>query len=229
MMSGKKFPVITGLQVVTSLIILLVSLLLPRVLFLENGSREVLVGKEGDVPSLSGTDYYKWKSNSPYTVVNYFSLDCPHCLKLDKIENEKRFLYKEHFSLVYRHSPLTDIQIYSGGKAVISECVRSDSGTEKMFLFITDIYENYRGEEDNYWVEEIAKKYVEDKKKLQGCINSEEVKDLIIKKRKEALSYNINGTPTLIIFKDGVQIARFDRTTASIAKKIMDSVVAQNK
>jgi protein-disulfide isomerase len=187
------------------------------------------MGKEGDVPSLSESDMYKWKSSGPYTVVNYFSLDCPHCLELDKIENEQYLKYREHFSLVYRHSPLTDIQPLSGGKAVITECVRRNSSAERMFLFISDVYENYREENSNHWVEEMAKKYVDDQKKLEECVGSEEVKDFITKKRKEALSYNINGTPTLAVFKDGAQVARFDRPSASVAKKIMDSLVGSVK
>ena len=124
MINQKKFPAITGLHIIIFAVFLLVTSLLIRGLFFQGGSREVVIGKEGDVPPLSENDMYKWKGSGPYTVVNYFSLDCPHCLKLDKIENEQYLKYREHFSLVYRHSPLTDIQIYSGGKAVISECHR---------------------------------------------------------------------------------------------------------
>jgi protein-disulfide isomerase len=230
MISSKKLPTITGFNLTILAIVILALALFLRFLFLGNESAQEIVRKEGDVPRLSENDYYKWKSDSPYTIVNYFSLDCPYCLELDKIENENYTHYKSAFSLIYRHSPLTDIQPLSGGKAVISECVRRDSGTEKMFLFITDVYENYRdGKVDNLWVEEIAKKYLVDQKKLAECVQSKEVRDFIIKKRKEALSYNINGTPTLVVFKDGVQVARFDRPSASASKKILDALVKVEK
>ncbi len=199
---------------------------LPIKYFYSQGTLPIEIRREDAVPALSENDYYKWKSESPYTVVNYFSLDCPHCLKLDEAENKNYTSYKDSFSLVYRHSPLTDIQPYSGEKAVLAECVQRDAGTENMFLFISDIYAHYKTEGDMLWTSSVAKKYVKDKEGLNACTQSKEVRNFIIKKRIEALSYGVNGTPTIIVFKNNVQVARFDMISEGGALRIMNSLVA---
>ncbi|MDB5259778.1 MAG: hypothetical protein JWN37_9 [Candidatus Nomurabacteria bacterium] len=175
------------------------------------------------VPSL--TDHYKWKSNSIYTIVNYFSMDCPSCRRGDEMENKFKEDYQKHFNLIYRHSPLPDIQPESAGRAAIAECVFEQSGDEGMFNFISDFYKSYNDlRKDNDWVLNIADKYVNDTKTMRECSVSERMKEKISEDKKLSLAYGVNGTPTLGVFKNGILEVRFDTINDQFMKRIMDSV-----
>ena len=181
------------------------------------------------LPAPSGSEHYKWKSTSVYTVVNYFSMDCPHCRALDTIEAENKDSYQKAFSLIYRHSPLA-IHPLSAGKAVIAECVYSQSGDEKMFAFISDTYANYQASaRDNNWVMDIAKKYVPDTKNLTECSSSDSMKKKIEQQKLEALSYGVNGTPTIGVFKDETLGFRLDTRGETIIKRVMDYLASEVK
>ncbi len=187
----------------------------------------VKVPKVEFLPLPDSTDHYKWKADSPYTIVSYFSLDCPHCRKLDEIEEKHKDSYDTAFTLVYRHSPLPS-QPLSGQKALIAECVYEQSGDEGMFKYITDSYKNYRFiTKNNDWTIDIAKKYVDDSQKLDTCIASDEMALRISRFKNKAISYNVLGTPTIGLFKDGVLMRRFDISGEIPVKAVMDYLVEQ--
>lgn len=180
------------------------------------------------LPPPSSSDHYKWKTDTPYTVVNYFSMDCPHCKKLDLIEEENRGKYEKSFNLIYRHSPLPS-QPLSGEKAVIAECVYQQSGDKGMFALISDSYANYRSfTKDNKWVIDIAKKYVQDGSSLDSCISSSEMKAFINNKKIEAVSQGVQGTPTIGVFKDDVLMFR-DTIGERGVKRVMDYLASEVK
>lgn len=179
-----------------------------------------------EIPAPSPEDHYKWKSSSPYTVVNYFSLDCPHCRKVDAIENAAEEKYKSAFTLIYRHSPLPSIQPLSPGKAVIAECVYEQTGDTGMFSFISDLYDHYQPlATDNAWTELLGQGYIHDKTTFHACIVSNIAKEKIEHETRQALAYGVAGTPTIAIFKNGVLVKRFDTTGEGSVKRIMDSLI----
>lgn len=197
-------------------------------------SKNSVVGKmvsnfeEVPVPNVS--DHYKWKNKSEYTFVNYFSLDCPYCLKVSEMEDENRVKYENSFNLIYRHSPLTDIQPLSAEKAVIAECVFVQSGNDTFFKYVSYVFSHYEHSKNyNTWAKIVAEKFVGDSEKLHECINSESMKAFITKKRTENLSYKINGTPTIAVFKGENLILRIDRSGESQIQRVMDSLIELNK
>lgn len=180
------------------------------------------------LPPPNALDHYKWKSNSPYTVVNYFSMDCPNCREVDATEEKYKTIYEKSFSLIYRHSPLPS-QPLSGEKAVIAECVYQQSGNEGMFAFISDSYANYRSfAKDNKWVIDIAKKYVQDSSSLGNCFSSSEMKAFINNKKIEAVSQGVEGTPTIGVFKGDVLMFRVTIGGKGV-KRIMDYLASEVK
>jgi protein-disulfide isomerase len=181
------------------------------------------------LPTPSALDHYKWKSDSPYTLVNYFSMDCPHCRALDTIEDENKTTYQKAFTLIYRHSPL-DIQPLSAGKAAIAECVYNQSGDEKMFVFISDTYSHYQAvAKNNEWVVGIAKKYVSDSILLKQCIVSDGARRKIEQQKIQALSYGVTGTPTIAVFKSNILIFRLDTRGDAVVKRVIDYIVIYKK
>jgi thiol-disulfide isomerase/thioredoxin len=176
------------------------------------------------VPVPSRNDRYKWRSSSSLTVVNYFSLDCPHCRELFALEDEKESFYKDNFSLIYRHSPLPMIQPLSGEKAVISECVREQSGDQGMFDFVGSLFGAYpKGHTSNEWVRSLALGFVQNREAFRVCLNGSGLETLE-REREETLSYGVYGTPTIVVFKGTTPILRLDKTSARTAIRIMDAL-----
>jgi protein-disulfide isomerase len=176
------------------------------------------------IPFPHANDRFKWKTDSPIVVVNYFSLDCPHCRELYVLENKRKPFYENMFSLIYRHSPLPTIQPLSGGKAIIAECVRAQSGDVGFFNLVESIFNSYpESHSDNEWVKSIALSYVQDENEFNTCLDGDGV-TVVEKETKEALSHQVYGTPTIVIFQEGVEVLRLDRTNARIVMRIMDTL-----
>ncbi len=193
----------------------------------KSADTEVTTGRQyynNTVPPPRADDRYRWKTDSPITVVNYFSIDCPHCRELFALESKREIFYKNTFSLIYRHSPLPTIQPLSGEKAVIAECVREQSSDAQMFNFIRSVFESYPESQDNNdWVKSIASKFVKNQEKLGECVKGEGVKT-VDRERIDALSHEVYGTPTIVVFQDEKPILRLDKTSAQIAIRIMDTL-----
>lgn len=179
---------------------------------------------EEDIPSPNPNDHYKWKSSSPITVVNYFSLDCPHCRELYNREDSLRHVYENTFSLIYRHSPLPQIQPLSFKKSVIAECVYENSGEIAFFNFVRDVFRDYDTEQvNNEWVESIAMKHISDAETFDVCLREVGVKK-INRSIEEALAHKVYGTPTIAVFQDNVLILKLELVNATIAIRLFDSL-----
>lgn len=179
------------------------------------------------LPPPNESDHYKWKADSPYTIVNYFSLDCPHCKAIDELEEKNKSKYDTAFTLIYRHSPLS-IQPLSGEKAVIAECVFKQSGDTGMFAYVSDAYKHYKTfAKDNIWTLDIARNYVANKDALSKCIDALETKKQVNEQKNKALSYGVYGTPTIGVFKNGELILRLDISGEVPVKGVMDFLAEQ--
>ncbi len=182
------------------------------------------VTHEEQVPPPSDSDHYKWKAPTNVTVVNYFSLDCPHCRELFMKENELLRLYDDDFSLVYRHSPLPLIQPLSLEKSIIAECVYRETDDHEFFLFIGDMFAKYKKEQtDNEWVYDIANTYVRDSALFETCLTGEG-KRIVEKELERSLAHTVYGTPTIVVFVDGMQTARLNLPSARSVIRLYDSL-----
>jgi len=189
----------------------------------DQGDHVAEVKKVIPMRDLNDSDHYRFKNNSNYTAVLYFSMDCVDCRKAESFIDKLQDKYKDKFNLVYRHSPLTRSEPFSAEKAVISECVYRQSGDKGMFDFISDMYKNYKiTQTNNDWVIFIAKKYVKDSELLNDCLNGQDAKDLISRYKTEAMIDGVISVPSVGIFNNGKLVARYDNLGGDTLIKILN-------
>lgn len=165
------------------------------------------------------TDIYRLKSDkAKFTIINYMSLDCPHCRVLYNNETNKIDNYKDKINLVYRHNPLRS-QPLSAEKALISECLLIQTNTQILFSFWQDFYTNYLESNDNQWVIQKAKKYISKEKEFEVCLESEDMKEKINQSKLEATLSGIVYTPTILVFKNDVFIEKIENVNQVILDK----------
>jgi thiol-disulfide isomerase/thioredoxin len=159
-------------------------------------------------------DHYKIKNKEArVTIVNYFSLDCPYCKKLYDLEED--FLQTspdlaKKLNIIYRHNPLA-IQPLSQGKALIAECVYRQQGDEVFFKFVKRVFKEHQDSYlDNVWVKDIAYKMVPSVKDLDLCVHDATVQNSIQTQKNQNLVEDIQYTPTLLVFVDGVFIKKYE-------------------
>ncbi len=173
---------------------------------------------------LTAHEHYKWQTDSPVTVINYYSIDCPHCREIFLEESLYRKLYESTFSLVYRPSPLPDVQPLSLDKAVMAECVFRQSGDEGMFSFLTDVFTQYQTlHTDNEWVETLALAHVVDRESFTEC-RTGVGRDTVIKQTKQALADGVYGTPTLVVMRGNEVVLRLDRSSSRTVLNTLNSL-----
>jgi protein-disulfide isomerase len=179
---------------------------------------------EDIVPPPSPEDHYKWRSSTSVTVINYFSVDCPHCRELFLKEEEMRTLYDDTFSLVYRHSPLPLIQPFSFEKSVIAECVYVETNEGQFFVFLKEIFMNYESNQmSNEWVKRIGDKYVSNQDKFNDCIITSG-RETVARDLEVSLAHSVYGTPTIVVFVEGEQLVRLNLPNAKSVLRLYDSL-----
>lgn len=159
---------------------------------------------------LSENDYYRWKSPSKYTLVIYESMDCKYCHKLNTYINTHYDTLYGKFNLAYRNAPLTGSQPLAAEKALIAECVYQDRGSEKLFEFMNDVYNNYKTlHTNNDWIKERAKKYLIDPAGFIVCLNSKSAKEKIATDVQNLIADGIKSTPSIGIYYDSMLVWRY--------------------
>jgi len=166
-------------------------------------------------------DHYRWKSDSPYTAIIYFSIDCVHCRKLGLFSEDIASQFEGGFSLIYRHRPLVS-QPLSSEKALVAECVYADSGDGAMFDFIHDIYSDYRLiQTDNNWVIGLALKYVKNTNAFEGCLSDQKMKEKISLYAGLASLDGAKGVPTIGLFYKDALIGRYNMVNGERAIEVL--------
>lgn len=179
---------------------------------------------EEDIPTPNPMDHYKWKAPSSITVVNYFSFDCPHCRELYIKEDSLRDMYENTFSLVYRHSPMPQIQPLSFYKAVFAECVFENAGESAFFNFSREVFTTYDAyQEDNEWVRSIAMNHIINAEIFETCVKESGMRK-INRSIEEALAHKVYGTPTIAVFQDNILILKLELVNSAMAIRLFDSL-----
>ena len=174
-------------------------------------------------------DHFKVKSlSSDITVINYFDLDCVHCKNAYVLEDKNINDYIGKINIVYRHNPL-EIHPLASEKVLIAECVYKISGEDNkvFFDFVKEVYDNFeKNKKSNYWVINIAQKYIDKNKKeeLSICMSDEKLKDKISKQRSVNLLNHIIYTPTILVFKGSDFVKKYDRLSGGQVDSIMKQV-----
>lgn len=176
-----------------------------------------------ELPIPTPSDHYRWKTNSPYTLVVYFSLDCIYCKKFDLFMDANESRFKDKFNLVYRQAPLSSLLESSSKKALIVECVYNQMGDDVMFKYINYVYSNAKeANMDNNWLINIAYNYVTNRNQFDTCLNDVTMQKKITDQKIRQTADGVTGVITLAIFKGDSLVYRYDRVRDGFAKQVVE-------
>ena len=192
-------------------------------LAIENTQKEKIIKESLLYQAPNENDHYKIKNaNAKVTVINYISLDCPHCKEAYLLEDNNLYKYK-NMSLIYRHNPL-DIQPLSPEKALIAECVFENTLEDKVFFdFISKAFSDFdKDNKNNIWFKKMAYNFVKSKEAFNLCLEADVIKESIQNTKYKNIISGINYTPTLLVFVDGRFEKKFENLNAKQVIKILD-------
>ncbi len=151
------------------------------------------------VPVVTAGDKFLGEADAPVTIVEYFSLGCPHCknfheailpqLKADYIDTGKA-------RLVFRDFPLDNVAFAA---AMLTRCVNDLA----YFAMVDTLFEQQEAWHVQNGVEQvktIAKGAGMDDAAFNACLNDQARKDRILALQQEAADkLKVNSTPTFFI------------------------------
>jgi protein-disulfide isomerase len=151
------------------------------------------------VPEVKEGDKVLGNADAPVTIVEYFSLGCPHCKNfhetiLPKLKTE--YIDTGKVRMVFRDFPLDSV---SYGAALLTRCVNDLA----YFAMVDTLFQ----QQDVWHVEggvaqiaTIAKSAGLDDAAFNACINNQALKDQIKATQDEAVNtLKVNSTPTFFI------------------------------
>ena len=151
------------------------------------------------VPEVKDGDKIMGEASAPVTIVEYFSLGCPHCRKfhetiLPKLKTE--YIDTGKVRLVFRDFPLDGV---SYGAALLTRCM-NDLAYFPMVDTLFAQQETWHVQGGIEQVKTIAKSAGLDDATFNACVNNQASKDQIKAVQDEAANkFKINSTPTFFI------------------------------
>lgn len=153
----------------------------------------------GDLPPVGADEMFMGKADAPVTIIEYFSLGCPHCkffhetilpqLKADYLDTGKA-------RIVFRDFPLDGVALAA---AQLTRCVSPMA----YFAMVDAIFKQqitWHVPEGTPLLANIAKGAGMDQAAIDACIANKELRDKIVAGTKEGADvYKINSTPSFII------------------------------
>lgn len=155
--------------------------------------------KAAEVPAATADDKFIGNADAPVTIVEYFSLGCPHCkrfhedilpkLKADYIDTGK-------VRLVFRDFPLDGVSLAA---ATLTRCVNDLA----YFAMIDTLFK-----QQDVWhvqggvaqIADIAKSAGMDQAAFDACIANEGIKGKVVASRQDGeTKYKVEATPTFFI------------------------------
>ncbi|MEZ5832075.1 MAG: DsbA family protein [Dongiaceae bacterium] len=168
------------------------------------------------VPAVTPEDKFIGKADAPVTIVEYFSLGCPHCKHfhedlLPKLKSE--YLDTGKARLVFRDFPLDRIAFVA---AALTRCVNELA----YFAMVDTLFkqqDTWHVQDGLAKVAEIAKSAGMDQAAFDACINDKDRNQKIIAMQKEAAdTYKVDSTPTFFVNDRKVAGADYDKIKAAI-------------
>jgi protein-disulfide isomerase len=155
--------------------------------------------KADAVPTVAADDKFLGKADAPVTIVEYFSLGCPHCkhfhetilpkLKTDYIDTGK-------VRLVFRDFPLDGVAY---GAALLTRCV-NDLAYFPMVDTLFQQQDTWHVQGGVEQIKTIAKAAGIDDATFAACLNDQARKDKVKAIQDEAVNtFKVNSTPTFFI------------------------------
>lgn len=171
-------------------------------------SQTVETTKLSAMPDVHPDDIILGDPKAPVTIIEYYSLSCPHCAHfaediLPKVK--EAYIDTGKVRLVLRDYPLNKQALMA---ALLAHCLPNDA-----FFSMTDVLfksqASWLVDDASQPLAAIAKTAGIDDQKFAACLNDKAVQDKIIASRKEAEEkYEVNATPTFLIMDQKISGAR---------------------
>jgi protein-disulfide isomerase len=152
-----------------------------------------------EVPVVAEGDKVLGKAEAPVTIVEYFSLGCPHCRNfhetiLPKLKTE--YIDTGKARLVFRDFPLDGVSLAA---ATLTRCV-NDLAYFAMVDTLFQQQDTWHVQDGIGQVASIAKGAGMDEAAFNACIADPARKDAVVASRQEAeTKFKVNSTPTFFI------------------------------
>jgi protein-disulfide isomerase len=152
-----------------------------------------------EVPVVAEGDKVLGKADAPVTIVEYFSLGCPHCRNfhetvLPKLKTE--YIDTGKARLVFRDFPLDGVSLAA---ATLTRCV-NDLAYFAMVDTLFQQQDTWHVQDGIGQVASIAKGAGMDEAAFNACIADPARKDAVVASRQEAeTKFKVNSTPTFFI------------------------------
>jgi protein-disulfide isomerase len=156
--------------------------------------------RTSSLPSLNeySIDVCFGKKDAPLTIIEYSSLNCPHCANFHNSvfpKLKEKYIDTGQVKLIFRHFPIDH-------QAFTAALVSASLPAERKLNFITEVFHNqskYFSKDSDTQLSELAGI---DTKSFKACIANHELQDQILNQRLTAeKDYKVDGAPTF--FLDG--------------------------
>lgn len=136
------------------------------------------------------------KNDAPLTIIEYSSLNCPHCAVFHNTifpKLKEKYIDTGCVRLVFRHFPIDH-------KAFIAALVTACIPKGRRGRFVTAIFQNqskYFGKDSDVRLSELAEI---DKNEFKACITNQDVQDKVLNRRLAAEKvHKVDGAPTFFL------------------------------
>jgi protein-disulfide isomerase len=174
------------------------------------------------VLSVQPGDHVKGDPNAPITLIEYASLDCPHCAHFNTTilpELEKKWIDNGKVKLIYRDFPLDQVAVKA---AQLARC----AGKDRYFAVVDMIFRNqatWSAASDP--VAELSKSMRIaglSENDIKACLADDKVADQVIADYKGGETLGVNSTPTLFIngelYRGARSVDEFNEIFGKLAK-----------
>jgi protein-disulfide isomerase len=160
---------------------------------------------EANAPQPNPDDIFLGDANAPVTIIEYFSLSCPHCARFHKEvlpQLKKDYIDTGKVKLIFRDFPLNRPALAA---ALLARC-QSPVKYPAMIEYLFETADQWLIEQPLPPLEQIAKTAGMDEASFKQCVENNELREKIVASRADASTkYGINSTPTFYI--NGVKIS----------------------
>ena len=155
----------------------------------------------------------KGNPDAAIKIVEFSDLQCPACRAANPIVKQLANEYGDKISFEYKHFPLRQIHPFAQKAAEASECANDQ---DKFWEYVDYVFANQQQGVQVKNLKIFAERLKLDTKSFNACLDSGAKADLVDIDYREAVSKNVQGTPTFFINGKQLESWRYDLFKAAI-------------
>jgi len=156
---------------------------------------------EENAPEPVADDIYIGSADAPVTIIEYFSLSCPHCAQFHAgvlPQLKKDYIDTGKVRFIYRDFPLNKPALAA---AILARC-QSPLQYSAIIDYLFQTADQWLVQDPIPPLAQIAKTAGMDDQSFQACMEDSALREKVVGSRADASTkYNINSTPTFYINK----------------------------